>query len=109
MYHPAPEPTTWEIRASFSRKRNVALARAVHGILTWTSYDPWAAHRWALKLIASDPQSGEDAAVCLVNFPHMVDGVRVAYATNHFERDRYDRTFSAFAEWKAKASEPVVA
>lgn len=98
----AREPSWLEIRASWSNKRNIALARAIHGKLSRGPYDRFDAHRWALRLIDTDPQNGEDAAVVLANYDYMVEGARAKYANAPIERKRYDEVFAIYKQWKDK-------
>jgi hypothetical protein len=100
---PAKEPHSLEIRQSYTSPANTKLARAIYPIISFGTYDKFSAHRWALKLIASNPVNGEETAVCLVNFADMVEGVRAAYATNRdLTRTRYDEVCRIFKVWKAK-------
>lgn len=99
MDHVALEPTAADLRASYKNKSNAQLARALWPLLSFGTYDRCAAHRWALKLISSDPQNGREARLCLANFDSMIAEAAVAYETNAHERQRYDRVYAAYRAW----------
>lgn len=92
------EPTTQEIQQSY--KTNTLLARAIHGHLTHCSYSKFDAHRWALKLIAANPQNGREVAICLANFDWMDEGAATAYRTSPRYRRQHDAVAQAYGSWK---------
>lgn len=97
------EPTRNEVRNSFNSGANTTLARKVHAIETWCSYDRYQAHTWALRLINANPANGEEVATALINFEYMTEGAKAAYAADRGKcRQRCDAIYEVFAEWKAK-------
>jgi hypothetical protein len=96
------EPSTWSIQESRSNKRNVKLARAIYSKISWGKYDPYSAHRWALKLIHHKPQNGLAVAQCLANYTWMIEGASQKYETNNRERKNNDEIATIFATWKAQ-------
>ena len=98
------EPNTWEIQASFKSRANTALARAIFSKISWGTYDRHSAHRWALKLIASNPTDGVAVAVNLMNFTWMEAGARDRYRTDQRYRRNMDAVASIFTEWKRSAA-----
>lgn len=94
------EPTREELQASYPNKINCQLARALFPILSWGTYDRAAAHRWALKLIKANPQDGLELTKALVNFEYMVEGACENYCYDRKYRERHDRAYRAFADWR---------
>lgn len=105
----ATEPTLTQITASYRNKANVRLARAIHPLMTHCSYCRHSAHRWALKLIALDPQTGEDAAVGLTNYEWMIEGAARSYQTVPAVRRQYDAVVEAYRQWRDALSTERVA
>jgi hypothetical protein len=105
----AAEPTLTQITASYRNKANVRLARAIHPLMTHCAYDRYSAHRWALKLIALDPQTGEDVAAGLVNYASMIEGALAAYATKPSKRRECDAVVEAYRQWRDTLSAERVA
>ena len=101
------EPTLGEIKASFSA--NSDLARAIHPLMTWCTYERFQAHTWAMRLIKADPATGEDASVALVNFDDMIEGARASYRSDPREQRRYDAIVAAFLNWKAGREQAALA
>lgn len=96
------EPTSFEVVNSYKSIRNSALARKVHALNTWTSYDRCQAHTWAIRLIRENPQSGADVAAALVNFDYMQQPARNHYETRARDQKRCDAILEVFLAWKAE-------
>ena len=99
------EPTRFEVFASVKNVRNTALARKVHPLMTWASYDKYQAHTWALRLIKADPQTGAEAAAALINYDYMIPAAIKGYETKAHDRKRYDAVLEAFNAWKSEEIE----
>lgn len=94
------EPTRFEVFDSVKSISNTSLARKVHPLMTWASYDKYQAHTWALRLIKANPMTGAETAAALVNYDYMVPGALRTYETKSHERKRYDAVLAAFNAWK---------
>lgn len=101
------EPSQHEIRQSYSNPDNVRLARAIHPLTTHCAYDRHAAHRHALRLIAADPQNGEDVARAMNNRSAEI-GSR-AYHACAWNRRNYDTIAAAYQAWRNDAALPSAA
>ena len=102
------EHTGRQIRASYKIPANVRLARAIFPIISWGTYDPYAAHRWALKLIKANPQSVEETIAALVNYDWMIEGAQADYEdapADSRKRKQWDGAFAAYTAWAAKQRE----
>jgi hypothetical protein len=98
------EPKGANIRASTKNHANVKLARAIYPLISWGKYDAYAAHRWALKLIAANPQTPEETLSCLCNYDWMIEGALAEYEVTPAKHRKYEAILSAFTTWKAKAN-----
>jgi hypothetical protein len=94
------EPTGFEVVKSYKSARNSTLARKVHALNTWASYDRCQGHTWALRLIHENPQSGRDVAGALINFDYMIPAAQSAYDKRDRDRKRCDAIFEVFQAWK---------
>ncbi|QIG73743.1 hypothetical protein EVC05_051 [Rhizobium phage RHph_N2] len=97
------EPTSFEVVKSYKNVRNTTLARKVHALNTWTSYDRCQAHTWALRLIHENPQNGRDVAGALINFDYMIPAAQAHYDSRERDRKRCDAIFEVFKSWKEEA------
>lgn len=101
------EPSQHEIRRSYSNRDNVRLARAIHPLTTHCEYDRHAAHRHALRLIAANPQNGEDAARALNN--RSAETCSFAYRSDAWNRRKFDAIAAAYQAWRDDAALPSAA
>jgi hypothetical protein len=99
------EPTGFEVVRSYKSVRNSALARKVHALNTWTSYDRCQAHTWALRLIHENPQNGRDVAGALINYDYMIPSAQAHYDQRVRDRKRCDAIFEVFKAWKNEATQ----
>ena len=101
------EPTRTEIEASFMA--NSVLARAIYPLITFTTYERYQAHTWALRLIKAAPATGEAVAAALTNYDYMIEGAKAAYHNKPVEKRRCDAVLLAFQKWQAEEVELVAA
>ena len=96
------EPTSFEVVKSYKNVRNTELARKVHALNTWASYDRCQGHTWALRLIHEDPQNSRDVAAALINFDYMIPAAQANYDNRERDRKRCDAIFEVFKAWKTQ-------
>lgn len=106
--HPkAKDANRFEVAASFKSVANTQLARAVHGLNAWTSYDRHQAHTWALRLIKANPVTGQDVAAALINFDYMVPAARANYDAQPRYRAKCDAILSVYTGWMIATAAPA--
>jgi hypothetical protein len=111
--HVVPQPTNAEIYASYKNKRNTELAHAVYGIFSkGFTYDRFAAHITALRVIAAQPRSARDLAAALPNYDSMIpDSLRRYDSGREWYKYRYDAAYEAYKTWaqagQAKTEETI--